>query len=58
MELVFQLDLEKSVILLSYDGCSGQEARDRVERLVRQVMGEAVRNINRYIWKNSAQKSF
>lgn len=46
VELVFQLDLEKSVILLSYDGCSGQEARDRVERLVRQVMGEAVRNIN------------
>lgn len=46
VEMIFQLDMEKSVILLAYDGCSRQEARDRVEELIRQVMEESVRNVN------------
>lgn len=46
VELIFQLDMEKSIVLLSYDGCSLTEARNRAESLVRRVMEESVRNIN------------
>lgn len=46
VEIVFQLDLEHTVVILSYDKCSLQESRNRADSLVTHIMEESVKNIN------------
>lgn len=46
VEFIFQLDMEKTIVILSYTGCSLADARNRAESLIRHVMEESVKNIN------------